>query len=173
MKILFACGGTAGHINPAIAIANYLKEKNPETEILFAGNPNGMEAKIVPNAGYDFAPIKVLGIQRRISFRNIKNNLKAIWYLAGSSSRAKEIIEGFKPDIVMGTGGYVSGPVVRKAALLGYKTIAMENNAFPGMTTKLLVKNSFRKERNMSLRETPFARKFLPRTEKPQGNFTE
>ena len=76
MKILFACGGTAGHINPAIAIANYLKEKDPSTEILFAGNPNGMEARIVPNAGYDFAPIKVLGIQRRINMRNIKNNIK-------------------------------------------------------------------------------------------------
>lgn len=141
MKILFACGGTAGHINPAIAIANYLKEKDPETEVLFAGNPNGMEARIVPNAGYDFAPIKVLGIQRRINMRNIKNNIKAVWYLMNSSSRAKEIIDGFKPDIVMGTGGYVSGPVVRKAALMGYKTIAMENNAFPGMTTKLLAKH--------------------------------
>ncbi len=140
MKILFACGGTAGHINPAIAVANYLKEKDPETEILFAGNPKGMEARIVPNAGYNFAPIKVLGIQRRLSFHNIKNNIKALWYLAGSSSRAKEIIDGFKPDIVMGTGGYVSGPVVRKAALMGYKTIAMENNAFPGVTTKLLAK---------------------------------
>ena len=141
MKILFACGGTAGHINPAIAIANYLKEKDPETEILFAGNPSGMESRIVPNAGYDFAPIRVLGIQRRLSLRNIKNNIKALWYLAGSSARAKEIIDGFKPDIVMGTGGYVSGPVVRKAALMGYKTIAMENNAFPGVTTKLLAKH--------------------------------
>lgn len=140
MKILFACGGTAGHINPAIAIANYLKANDPGTQVLFAGNPNGMEARIVPKAGYDFEPIKVLGIQRHLSARNIKNNIKALWYLAGSSSRAKEIIEGFKPDIVMGCGGYVSGPVVRKAALLGYKTIAMENNALPGMTTKLLAK---------------------------------
>ena len=157
MKILFACGGTAGHINPAIAIANYLKEKDPETEILFAGNPNGMEARIVPNAGYDFAPIKVLGIQRRISLHNIKNNIKALWYLAGSSSRAKEIIEGFKPDIVMGTGGYVSGPVVRKAALLGYKTIAMENNAFPGVTTKLLAKHV-----DKILLDVEESKKFLP-----------
>ena len=140
MKILFACGGTAGHINPAVAVANYMKEHDPETQILFAGNPNGMEARIVPNAGYDFAPIKVLGIQRRISVRNIKNNIKALWYLAGSSARAKEIINGFKPDIVIGTGGYVSGPVVRKAALMGCKTIAMESNAFPGVTTKLLAK---------------------------------
>ena len=140
MKILFACGGTAGHINPAVAVANYMKEHDPETQILFAGNPNGMEARIVPNAGFDFAPIKVLGIQRRISVRNIKNNIKALWYLAGSSARAKEIINGFKPDIVIGTGGYVSGPVVRKAALMGFKTIAMESNAFPGVTTKLLAK---------------------------------
>ena len=76
MKILFACGGTAGHINPAIAIANYLKDKDPDTEVLFAGNPNGMEAKIVPKAGYAFEPIRVLGIQRHLSARNIKNNIK-------------------------------------------------------------------------------------------------
>ncbi len=157
MRILFACGGTAGHINPAIAIANYLKENDPETEILFAGNPKGMEARIVPNAGYDFAPIKVLGIQRRLSLHNIKNNIKALWYLAGSSSHAKEIIEGFKPDIVMGTGGYVSGPVVRKAALLGYKTIAMENNAFPGVTTKLLAKYV-----DKILLDVEESKKFLP-----------
>ena len=157
MKILFACGGTAGHINPAIAIANYLKEKDPSTEILFAGNPNGMEARIVPNAGYDFASIKVLGIQRRINMRNIKNNIKALWYLMSSSSRAKEIIEGFKPDIVIGTGGYVSGPVVRKAALLGYKTIAMESNAFPGMTTKLLAKYV-----DKILLDVEESKKFLP-----------
>ena len=157
MKILFACGGTAGHINPAIAVANYLKEKDPTVEILFAGNPNGMEARIVPNAGYDFEPIKVLGIQRRINMHNIKNNIKALWYLMNSSSRAKEIIEGFKPDVVMGTGGYVSGPVVRKAALLGYKTIAMENNAFPGMTTKLLAKHV-----DKILLDVEESKKFLP-----------
>lgn len=157
MKILFACGGTAGHINPAVAVANYMKENDPETKILFAGNPNGMEAKIVPNAGYDFKPIKVLGIQRKISVRNIKNNIKALWYLAGSSSRAKEIITKFNPDVVIGTGGYVSGPVVRKAALMGYKTIAMESNAFPGMTTKLLAKYV-----DKILLDVEESKKFLP-----------
>lgn len=157
MKILFACGGTAGHINPAVAVANYMKENDPETKILFAGNPNGMEAKIVPNAGYDFEPIKVLGIQRKISVRNIKNNIKALWYLAGSSSRAKEIITKFNPDVVIGTGGYVSGPVVRKAALMGYKTIAMESNAFPGMTTKLLAKYV-----DKILLDVEESKKFLP-----------
>ncbi len=157
MRILFACGGTAGHINPAIAVANYMRENDPDTKVLFAGNPNGMEARIVPNAGYDFEPIKVLGIQRRLSMRNIKNNVKALWYLMNSSSRAKEIIEGFKPDIVIGTGGYVSGPVVRKAALLGYKTIAMESNAFPGMTTKLLAKHV-----DKILLDVEESKKFLP-----------
>ncbi len=157
MKILFACGGTAGHINPAIAVANYMKENDPETKILFVGNPKGMESRIVPKAGYDFAPIKVLGIQRRISLHNIKNNIKALWYLAGSSSRAKEIIKGFDPDIVIGTGGYVSGPVVRKAALMGYKTIAMESNAFPGVTTKLLAKYV-----DKILLDVEESKKFLP-----------
>jgi len=140
MKILFACGGTAGHINPAIAVANRFKKLYPDAEILFAGNPSGMEAGIVQKAGYRFAPIKVLGIQRRINLRNIRNNFKALWYLAGSSARAKQILEGFRPDLVMGMGGYVSGPVLRKAALMGYKTIAMESNALPGVTTKLLAK---------------------------------
>lgn len=140
MKILFACGGTAGHINPALAVANRFKKLYPDAEILFAGNPNGMEAGIVQKAGYKFAPIRVLGIQRQFSLRNLKNNLKAIWYLTGSSARAKQILTGFQPDLVMGMGGYVSGPVLRKAALMGYKTIAMENNALPGVTTKLLAK---------------------------------
>ena len=140
MRILFACGGTAGHINPAIAVANHIKERRPETEILFAGNPDGMEARLVPQAGYGFAPIKVLGIQRRLSLANLKNNVKALWYLAGSGARAAKIIKDFAPDVVFGTGGYVSGPVLRKASQLGYKTIAMENNAYPGVTTKLLAR---------------------------------
>ncbi len=140
MRILFACGGTAGHINPALAVAGHIMAQRPDTVIEFAGNPGGMEAKLVPAAGYAFAPIRVLGIQRQLSFRNIRNNVKALWYLAESGPRAKKIIEDFKPDVVFGTGGYVSGPVLRKAAQLGYKTIAMENNAYPGLTTKLLAK---------------------------------
>ncbi|HPR40749.1 MAG TPA: undecaprenyldiphospho-muramoylpentapeptide beta-N-acetylglucosaminyltransferase [Oscillospiraceae bacterium] len=140
MKILFACGGTAGHINPAIAVANRFQKLYPDAEILFAGNPSGMEAGIVQKAGYRFAPIRVLGIQRQFNLRNFRNNIRALWYLAGSSARAKQILTSFKPDLVMGMGGYVSGPVLRKAALMGYKTIAMESNALPGVTTKLLAK---------------------------------
>lgn len=138
MKILFACGGTAGHINPALSVADSLCNRYPETEVLFAGNPNGMEARLVPKAGYPFAPIEIAGIQRKISGENIARNAKALYLLAKSGPRAAQIIRDFNPDIVMGTGGYVSGPIVRKAHQMKIKTITHEQNAFPGVTTKLL-----------------------------------
>ena len=140
MRILFACGGTAGHINPALAVAGHIMAERPDTVIEFAGNPDGMEARLVPKAGYAFAPIRVLGLQRRFTLRNIRNNVQAAWLLMGSGRRAAKIIRDFAPDVVFGTGGYVSGPVLRKAAQMGCRTIAMENNAYPGLTTKLLVK---------------------------------
>ena len=138
MKILFACGGTAGHINPALSVADSLCSRYPETEVLFAGNPNGMEARLIPKAGYPFAPIEIAGIQRKLTAKNVARNAKALYLLAKSGPRAAEIIRTFSPDIVMGTGGYVSGPIVRKAHRMGIKTITHEQNAFPGVTTKLL-----------------------------------
>lgn len=138
VKILFACGGTAGHINPAIAVAELIRKKRPSSKILFAGNPDGMEARLVREAGFDFTPIHVKGFQRQLNFRNIKNNVRAVAYLTTATARAKKIITDFAPDVVMGTGGYVSGPVVREAAKLGVKTVTHEQNAFPGVTTKLL-----------------------------------
>lgn len=138
MKILFACGGTAGHINPALSVADSLCARYPGTEVLFAGNPKGMEARLIPKAGYPFAPIEVAGIQRKLTLENIGRNFSALRLLAKSGPRAASIIKGFGPDVVMGTGGYVSGPIVRKAHQLGCKTITHEQNAFPGVTTKLL-----------------------------------
>lgn len=138
MKVLFACGGTGGHINPAIAIANTLKEKQPDVEILFAGNPKGMEAKLVPQAGFDFAPITIKGFQRKLTWFNIKYNISSLFYLTTASTRSKRLIQKFGPDLVVGTGGYVSGPILRMAAKLGIKTATHESNAFPGVTTKLL-----------------------------------
>lgn len=140
MKILFACGGTGGHINPAIAIASTLKAKQPDAQILFAGNPKGMEAKLVPQAGFDFAPITIKGFQRKLSWFNIKYNISSVFYLTTASARSKRLIEKFDPDLVVGTGGYVSGPILRKAAQMGIKTVSHESNAFPGVTTKLLSK---------------------------------
>lgn len=138
MKILFACGGTAGHVNPALSVADAICKQYPGTEVLFAGNPNGMEARLIPKAGYPFTPIEVAGIQRKLTPKNIARNAKAISLLMKSGPAAARIIRGFGPDLVMGTGGYVSGPVVRKAHQMGIKTVTHEQNAFPGVTTKLL-----------------------------------
>ena len=105
LRVLLAGGGTAGHINPAMAIAEIIKEHHPDAEFCFAGNPEKLEAKIVPQAGYRFEPIKIEGIQRHISGENIKRNVKAVHYLIHSGKRAKAIINDFKPDLVIGTGG--------------------------------------------------------------------
>ena len=140
MKILFACGGTGGHINPAIAVASYIRQRCPEAQILFAGSPKGMEAKLVTKAGFNFAPITIKGFQRKLNWHNVKYNVSSVFYLTTASARAHKIIADFGPDIVMGTGGYVSGPILRKAAKMGIKTVSHEQNAFPGVTTKLLSK---------------------------------
>lgn len=140
MKVLLAGGGTGGHINPALAIASIIKDKYPDAEFLFAGTPFGMESKLIPQAGYDFAPIKVRGFQRQLNIRNIKNNVQAVLYLSTAGQRARRIIKDFKPDIAIGTGGYVSGPVILQASKLGIPTAIHEQNAFPGVTTRLLAK---------------------------------
>ncbi len=140
LKVLLAGGGTAGHVNPALAIAEIIKEKHPDAKFLFAGTPFGLEATLIPKAGYDFVPIKVRGFQRKLNLENIKKNITAAYYLLSAGKRSKEIIEEFKPDLVIGTGGYVSGPILIKAARMGIKTLIHEQNAFPGVTTKLLSK---------------------------------
>ena len=140
MKVLIACGGTGGHINPGLAIADIIKTAYPDAEFLFAGTPDHMEAKLVPQAGYRFEAIKVAGFQRKLSLENIGRNIKAVSYLVTSGSRAKQIISGFKPDIAIGTGGYAAGPVIRMAAKMGIPTAIHEQNAYPGVTNKLLSK---------------------------------
>lgn len=140
MKILMAAGGTAGHINPAIAVADYIKSKNPAAEIIFSGNPNGMEKRLVTNAGYPFFPIVVHGFQRSLTPKNLARNASAAFRLFTSNIQAQKLLKEQKPDFVMGTGGYVSGPIVRKAAQMGIKTAIHEQNAYPGITNKMLAK---------------------------------
>ncbi|WP_044974789.1 undecaprenyldiphospho-muramoylpentapeptide beta-N-acetylglucosaminyltransferase [Ruminococcus sp. HUN007] len=140
MRALITGGGTGGHINPALAIASIIKEHEPDSQFLFAGTPFGMEARLIPEAGYDFAPIKVRGFQRKISLENIRRNAEAAAYLVTAMPRAKQIIKEFRPDVVIGTGGYVSGPVVHQAAKLGIPTVIHEQNAYPGVTTRILTK---------------------------------
>ena len=138
MKVLMAGGGTAGHVNPALAIAEIIKKNLPGAEFAFVGNPEKIEAKLVPAAGYKFYPLKIEGFQRKLSGTNIKRNIHALNLLAHSGRTSKKIIEDFRPDLVIGTGGYVSGPVVRKAAQMGIKTAIHEQNAFAGVTNKIL-----------------------------------
>ena len=138
MKILFAGGGTAGHINPALAVAGYIKEKHPDAEISYIGTADKLEAKLVPEKGYDFHTINVAGFQRKLSLKNIARNINAVGKAVSSSLDSKKILKEINPDIVVGTGGYVSGPVLREAHKLGFKTAIHEQNAFPGVTTKML-----------------------------------
>ena len=138
MRILFAAGGTGGHINPALAVAQYITEKYPDSEIIFVGTSDRMEAQLVPAAGFELRTIKISGFKRSFSLSSIKFNLKTAYHIITSSKEAKKIIKQFRPDVAIGFGGYVSGPVIRMAAKLGVKTIIHEQNAFPGVTNKAL-----------------------------------
>lgn len=139
-KILFATGGTGGHINPALAVAGYVRENYPKAEILFVGTADRMEAQLVPAAGYDFKTIEIQGFSRELNFEGLRHNIKTVELLMKSEGQAKKIIEEFKPDVVIGFGGYVSGPVLSVAARMGIPTAVHEQNAFPGITNKNLAK---------------------------------
>ncbi|MGI6747595.1 MAG: undecaprenyldiphospho-muramoylpentapeptide beta-N-acetylglucosaminyltransferase [Anaerovoracaceae bacterium] len=136
MKVIMTGGGTGGHIYPAISIADKIKRKNPDAEILFVGTERGMEKDLVPKNGYKIKFITVSGLNRK----KIWKNLKTATDLVKGYRQAKRIIGEFKPDIVIGTGGYVCGPVIRAAHKKGIRTYIHEQNAYPGVTNKLLEK---------------------------------
>ena len=162
MHILFAGGGTAGHINPALAIAGYIREQNPDAHISYIGTPDKLEAKLVPQKGYNFRTIEVAGFQRKLNAKNIKRNIVAAKKAVTASYNAKKILKELQPDIVIGTGGYVSGPVLREAAKLGIKNAIHEQNAFPGVTTKMLAKNT-----DAVMLAMPQAQKYLKLNKEP------
>lgn len=135
-KILIAAGGTGGHINPALGTAGYIKEKNPSAEIVFVGTADKMESKLVPQAGYELRTIEISGFWRSFSPDAIKHNIGTVKKLLKSSSQIKKIINDYKPDLVIGFGGYVSGPVLRIAAKMGIPTAIHEQNAYPGVANK-------------------------------------
>ncbi|HWR31577.1 MAG TPA: undecaprenyldiphospho-muramoylpentapeptide beta-N-acetylglucosaminyltransferase [Negativicutes bacterium] len=134
MKVLLAGGGTGGHIYPALSIAGAIKRRDASAEVLFVGTLHGMEAELVPRAGYPLKTIHLYGFQRRISWRNIKN----VFFTGKSLWDVKKILRDFQPDVVIGTGGYVCGPVVWAAARSGIPTLIQEQNAFPGVTNRIL-----------------------------------
>lgn len=141
MRFLFAAGGTGGHINPALAVAGEIREQYPDSEILFVGAKGKMEADLVPKAGFDIKTINISGFQRKLSLENIKRNIMTLVYLLVSSFQVKKIIRQFNPDVVIGFGGYVSGPVLRQAYKMSIPTAIHEQNAFPGVTNKTLAKH--------------------------------
>lgn len=141
MKVLFTGGGTAGHINPALAAAGYLRQKEPETEILYVGNKGGMEERLVAKAGYEIRTIHISGFQRKLTPKNLVRNAQTVVKVFTSTAEAKKILREFGPDVCVGTGGYVSGPVIREAAKLGIPCVIHESNAYPGVTTKMLAKS--------------------------------
>lgn len=138
MRIVFTGGGTAGHINPALAVAGYLRDREKDAQILYIGNQNGMEAQLVPAQGFAFAGIHARGIVRSTRLGAIKKNVNAVIQLYEAKKEAAKILADFNPDLVLGTGGYVSAPVIIQAASMGIKTLTHEQNAFPGITTKLV-----------------------------------
>ena len=138
MKVVLCGGGTAGHINPALAIGDKIKRENPDAQLLYVGAAGGMEETLVPKAGVAFKSINVMGFRRSFAPRDIARNVKAAVCALTSQRQARSILREFSPDMVIGTGGYVSGPVVLQATKLGIKTAIHEQNAYPGVTTKLL-----------------------------------
>ena len=138
--ILFAAGGTAGHINPALSVAGLVRYLHPCCDIHFVGTADRLEAKLVPQAGYAFHTIEISGFQRSLSPAGIKKNLGTLKKLMKVTGQVKKLLAEIKPDLVVGFGGYVSGPVLRAAAKADIPTAIHEANAFPGVTNKALAK---------------------------------
>lgn len=137
MRVLMTGGGTAGHINPALAIANTIKKNIPDAEIEFVGTKKGLENTLVTKEGYKLHHVNIMGVSRSLS----PSNIKAACLMITSQIEAKKIIKDFKPDIVIGTGGYVCWPALKVAAKMGIPTVAHESNARPGLAIKQLQGN--------------------------------
>ena len=138
MRVIIAAAGTAGHINPGLAIANKIKKEQPNSEIIFIGTSRGLENDLVPRAGYELKTIEAYGLSKKISFDNLKKLVKTFIGMG----QAKKIVKQFKPDIVIGTGGYICGAVITAANKQGIPTLLHESNAFPGKAVKMLAKRT-------------------------------
>ena len=138
MNVIFTCGGTAGHINPAIAVANIWKERYPDSKILFIGGKGGMEETLVPKAGFELKVVDVDGAARGKSLRSLVHNAKVVMGLVGAVLSCRKMIKDFGAQVVVGTGGYCSFPTLFAAHLLKVPTCVHESNAMPGLTTRLV-----------------------------------
>ncbi len=141
MRLLFACGGTGGHINPALAVAKLMRERRKDAEILFLGVKGGMETRLIPQAGFDIKTIDATGLSRKISPSGIVKNVKAIGKLFTAERDVAKILSDFRPDVVLGTGGYACFSTLRVASRFGIPTLIHESNAYPGLVTRVLSKS--------------------------------
>lgn len=144
MNVIFTCGGTGGHINPAIAVADILKERHPDCKILFIGAKGHMEEKLVPKAGYDLKCLPGSGLSRKLNLEGIKKNANAVRSVLTAVSQCKKIIREFQPDVIVGTGGYASFPALYAGSSMGVPTCVHESNAVPGLTTKMAANRASR-----------------------------
>lgn len=138
MKIVFTCGGTAGHVNPALALAGLIKERKPDSEILFVGAHRGIEKQLIENAGWPFRAVEVSNFHRSFRPAELRHNIVSLRNFLRSPGEARALLEEFPADLVVGTGGYASYPMIRAASKLGIPTAIHESNAIPGLTTRLL-----------------------------------
>ena len=138
MRVIIAAAGTGGHINPGIAIANKIKEEEKDSEIIFVGTNRGLEKDLIPRAGYELKTIDAYGLSKKISIENLKKLYKTFKGIG----EAKKIVKEFKPDVVIGTGGYICGAVVLAAKKYNVPVLLHESNAFPGKAVKMLAKKA-------------------------------
>lgn len=138
MRVIISAAGTGGHINPAIAIANKIKEKEPDSKIIFIGTNRGLENDLVPRAGYELKTVEAYGLKKEFSLTNLIHIIKTL----RSSKDVKKIIDEFKPDLVLGTGGYICGPVFNAAISKKVPTVLHESNAYPGRAVKMFAKDA-------------------------------
>ena len=137
MNLIFTCGGTAGHINPALAVANLMRERDPDGRILFIGASGHMEEKLVPQAGYELRSLPGSGLSRKLNPAGIKQNLHAVKCVLDAVKECKRIFREFQPDVIIGTGGYASFPALYAGSSMHIPVCVHESNAVPGVTTKL------------------------------------
>ncbi len=138
MKVIFTCGGTGGHINPALAVARLLRERKPECEILFVGGKNGMECQLVPKAGFQIRTLEPSSLQRSLTPKGIWHNVVGVYKNVHALQEAKRIILDFQPDVIVGTGGFASFPMLRQGTKMKIPTCVHESNAVPGLTTRMV-----------------------------------
>ena len=131
MRVIFTCGGSAGHVNPALAVAEIFQGRHPGCEILFVGAEKGMEQRLVTRAGYPIKTVKVSTFERSLSWRNVRHNVSSAFKLPVGQREAAAIVKQFRPDLVVGTGGYASYPAVHEAAKRRIPTAIHESNAYP------------------------------------------